>query len=117
MIVSVDPTGKYEGVSKGKLVDACGLIPIFAVDAFVQRKDTAQAFYDVMVESYGFGDWSSAGWGTVGPEGVLKSDQGDPDMSPLLELSFPESGIKVYVYQSAIMAVVGPDETIVSRMD
>lgn len=118
MIISIDPTKSFAGANKDRILDACGLIPMFVVDAFSAGKATTKDVYGSMVESYGFGDMSSTDWGTVEPDGTyVSSYDEDEDLKPLIELSFPENPVKVYVYQYAIVAVVDPDNTIISRMD
>lgn len=120
MIISVDPN-KYHvpiGATMDRLVQACGIIPAFAAEAYVKGHETAQDVYGAMVEAYGFGDMSSTDWGTVDPTGVYKSTYDeDPDMQPLVELSSPDNPVKVYIYQYAIVAVVDKDTTIITRMD
>lgn len=120
MIINVDPNQHHvpKGANKGRIMEACGIIPMFAAEAYLKGAVTAQEVYDSMVESYGFGDMSSTDWGTVDPTGVYKSSyEEDPDMEPLVELSYPDNPVKVYIYQYAITAVVDKDTTIITRMD
>ena len=119
MLINVDPNEYHipKGAKQGRLVEACGIIPMFAHEAYLKGAVTAQEVYDSMVESYGMGDWASPNWGTVDAKGVYKSTHAeDPDLYPLVSLEYPGAA-KVYIYQYAIMAVVDPQQTIISRMD
>ena len=119
MMVTLDPMKKFEDVKKDRLVAACGLLPAFFADAMDRStEDTAESVYKAVVEVYGFGDYSSANWGTVTPEGAYVSAyDDDPDMYPLLLLEYPDSPVQMLIYQSAILAVRDGETTILSRMD
>ena len=115
MIVSVDPNGHFKasGAKMDRLVEACGLLPLFAAQCYGEGLKDPEAFQKQMVSIYGFGDYRMDG--TVDSEGVYNYPE-DPPLHPLVALSYPENPIEVLIYQYAILAVKGPDETIISRM-
>lgn len=117
MMVTIDKNKAFEGAKKDRLIEACGLIPYFFVAAKEQGAKTAEEAYQTMVDEYGFGDYSGTNWGTVDPKGTYVSayDE-DPDMEPLMSMSILD-GPTLHIYQSAILAVVDANKTIISRMD
>jgi len=118
MMVTVDPLKKYKEAKANRLVEACGIIPLFYKDAIeMDTESPASEVYSKMVDLYGFGDYQSVDWGTVSPEGLYESAHDDPDLAPLLRLDHPDSEVVCYIYQYAIMAVRDKNETILSRMD
>jgi hypothetical protein len=116
----IDPTGHFEskGVEKGRLVEACGLIPGFVAFAERMEAETAREVYDYMVKEYGFGgfEWSEEEHHVDTGTGVY-SYPDDPDLYPLVLLEVDGCDVDVYIYQHAIVSIVGDDETIVCRMD
>ena len=117
MMVIIDPNKAFEGAKKDRLIEACGLIPYFFMAAKEQGTKTAKEAYAVMVSEYGFGDYSNTNWGTVDSKGTYVSAyKEDPDMEPIMAMSILD-GPTLYVYQSAIMAVVDSNDTIITRMD
>ena len=118
MMVTVDPLKAYTDAPKDRLIAACGILPQFFAEAVMQGNDTAESVYKAMVAIYGFGDYSGTSWGTVSDEGVYKSSYDeDPDMSPLLLCEWPDSEVKMYCYEHAILAVVDDEKQIITRMD
>jgi hypothetical protein len=117
MMVTIDPTKSFKKAKQGALLDACGLIPLFAVEAFMQGHETTEAMFKAMTKTYGFGSYPMDG-GTVDPETGVYSYPEDPDLAPLVKLELPENPVTVYVYQHAILSLVADgQETIVCRMD
>jgi len=120
MIVEIDPLNVHlpKGASSKRIVDACGILPMFYTEAMVKGLETAQEVYDDMVKTYGFGDYGSASWGTVSPDGTyVSSYEEDPDMAPLLKLTWPDNPVECLIYEHAILAVRDEDKTIITRMD
>ena len=116
----IDPTGHFvgKGVEKERLVEACGLIPIFIDYAEHREAETAREVFEYMVEEYGFGghEWP-ADKHSVDPETGVYSYPEDPDLYPLVLFEVDGCDVDVYIYQHAIVSIVGDDETIVCRMD
>jgi len=121
MMVTLDPNMAYEKAPRGKLIEACGLLPNFFIDSLTkvayEGGEGAQAVYDEMVTLYGFGDYSGPSWGTVSPSGsYVSSYEEDEDLEPYLMMESLE-GVKMYVYPNAILAVMDSETTILTRMD
>ena len=116
--VAMDPTGHFRNrdVSKDKLLEAMGLIPYFAVAAAAQLPKTAEKALELMDLEYGFGMGAMTGAGTVDEDGVYEYPE-DPPLYPMAAFRFPESDVTVYVYQYAMVAVVDPETTLITRMD
>jgi len=117
MMVIVDPNRAFKEAKKDRLIEACGLIPYFFMTAKEKGAKTAKEAYRIMVEQYQFGDYSSVDWGTIDSKGTyVSSHEDDPDMEPLMSMRILD-GPTLYIYQSAIMAVVDSEDTFISRMD
>jgi hypothetical protein len=110
--VNIDPTGSFKDCDPNKLVEACGLLPIWAIQAdfyeggFKEALTTLYAFYT----------------GVDMEGGIIKTDgtycyPGDPDLKPLLSMQIPRVSGICYFYQYGIVAVVTDSETWVTRMD
>ena len=119
--IQIDPLEGYEGVKPSKLFEATGLIPYFVQEAAFSKdgNTTAKEVMDIMNECYGFGmgDYNMLEQGgTVDAEGrYLYPD--DPELVPLVQFEL-DTGVKVYVYQYALVAVVDPEgNEIMVRMD
>lgn len=119
-VMTLDPQGAYVGVNRTKLVDAMGIIPYFvATIALTPDIDTAQKGMDGMNEVYGFGlgdynmlDAEEASIDSVGQYTYT----GDPDLFPIAEFKL-NTGLTVWVYQYALVAVTDGENTIMQRMD
>ena len=116
MMVTIDPLDKFENIDNHKLFEACGLIPLFAADAYMDKHDTAEAVYKAMTASYGFGEYRFEGEGSVTGGGTYQYPE-DPDLHPLVLLQSPENPVEVFIYQHAILAIRDGDTTIIGRMD
>jgi hypothetical protein len=112
MQVMVDPTGHFEGVAEGRLIEAVGILPHWAAQA-LRASESARVVFLAMVDLYRFGKYEFSG-GEVDAQGVYRYPE-DPPLYPILTLE--HKGIKVHFYQHAMLAIVGEDETIVTRMD
>lgn len=117
-MVIVDPNGKYPKGTQGLLVEACGILPVFFVEATSKGLKDIGEVYEDMVEQYGFGDSSGFKWGTVDDKGVYKSAyEEDPELNPYITMSIPD-GLTFHIYPNSIVGLVDPKgETIISRMD
>ena len=119
MMVTIDPTNNWPKDKRPRLVAACGLLPMFFVDAINKGLIGTQEVYDDMVKTYGFGDFSGPSWGSINEEtGVyVSSYEEDEDLAPMVTMDSLD-GPTLYIYQHAIIGLVGPDGVqIVSRMD
>ena len=120
MIAEIDPLNVHleKGATAKRIVEACGILPMFYTEACVKGLVTAQEVYDDMVKTYGFGDFSGPSWGTVSPDGTyVSSFEEDPDMQPLMKCTWPDSPVELLIYQNAILAVRDADTSIITRMD
>lgn len=114
----VDPLKKYPDVKKGRLVEACGLIPAFVAEAEIGLGEGAplEALHRAVMEIYGYGLGHPMTGGEVTPEGVYTYPE-DPDLYPLVSLQTAQ-GHEVLIYQYAITAFRDSEgTTIVERID
>lgn len=115
MKVSVDPNSAFTRAPQGRLVEACGIIPDFFIHAIREGADgTAREALKAMNDVYGFPVSPMPG-GEVDQYGTYRFPE-DPPLEPLMKLEAP-GGVTLYIYQYAIVALVDPEETIVTRMD
>ena len=119
MNIKIDPMGEFKEVQVTRIVEAVGIIPVFAEAAYVAHADAplAKDVFNTMMNEYGMGFGNGTEMDvTITPDGAWVSGyEEDEDLYPLIEMSW--EGVKVYVYQHALVAVVGPDTTLVTRMD
>ena len=114
-----DPTHTYTHIPQARLVAACGLLPQILTDAVGEDPEDTKALYEAAVKLYGYGDYSKAfAGGTVDDAGIYRSEfEEDPPMHPLL-MGITGKGQDIYLYQYAMVAIVGRDgTTIITRMD
>ncbi len=112
-IIYTNPTHHeaYDHIPSQQLINACGLLPAFAINAAYAElplKGAMEAQYP-----YGLIELQDA---LVEPDGVFKYD-GDPDQHPLVMV---ERGDEIlYIYEHGMVAFVNPVEktTYVTRMD
>lgn len=115
---NVDPLGKFEKAKAAALVEACGIVPSFALYAEEAGADTAEAFMEKMNSVYGFGFGGNMldHGGTVSPEGVYEYPEDRP-LYPLMEYK-TDKGITVWLYEYALVVVVdAEDNKVMQRMD
>jgi hypothetical protein len=116
MNIEIDPTASFEGASNQSILDACGLITNFALEAYwTVGSEDMEDFCDVMMRVYGFG----FGWefgGRVDDKGFYNSE-GDKPLAPYVKIVF--DSLAVYIYPYAITAVVDTvsNRQKVTRMD
>ena len=114
-VTTFDPNGAFEGVENERLLDACGIIPMFFFTAIQEGPETAQELHSAMCREYGFGDYVWVG-AEINENGTYVSEyEEDPDLEPYM--SMVNGPLSLYIYQYGIIGVTGPDGTIVSRMD
>ena len=118
MIVKVDPTESFKGISKSKLVAAVGILPYFAAEVSLSGPESVSEAFDMLMECYGFGmGQDGSGWGTVDSDGMYVSQhEGDPDLAPMVAFSITPD-ITFYVYQHSITATTDGETTLIARMD
>ena len=112
-VTTFDPNGAFGDVENLRLLEACGIIPMFFYTAIQEGPETAKELHRAMCREYGFGDhvWEGS---EVTETGTLKCQE-DPDLEPYM--SMVNGPLSLYIYQYGIIGVTGPDGTIVSRMD
>jgi hypothetical protein len=118
MTIDIDPTGNFKGIRPKKLLEACGLLPHFALDVAYSTPEDVQEAFDLLMECYQYGmGQDGLGWGTVDAEGMyISAYEDDPDMAPMVAFGLTED-ITFYVYQYAICAVTDGTDTLMMRMD
>jgi hypothetical protein len=112
MEITIDPLKGYDGVKPTKLFEATGLIPYFVQEAALSKdgNTTAKEVMDIMNEAYGFGmgDYNMLeNGGEVDDDGRYQYPE-DPELVPLVQFEL-DTGVKVWVYQYALVAVVDPE--------
>lgn len=106
--VIVDPADSHK-TDPRYLFEMCGYLPQWALNPNMYDMPVK----DVFNKMYPFGLFEING-ATIGDNGKM-SYPGDPDLYPFVEIDrFNE---KVYIYQSAIVAIVSDKTTFVTRMD
>ena len=114
-----DPLKRFPNATKQALVEACGLIPYFVLEAATVAPEGAAGVLEAMNNAYGFAIGINLTGGTVSDEGVYRYPE-DPDLYPIarFDVDGPEGAIaSVFIYQCAIVAVRDNKETLVTRMD
>jgi len=116
--VTYDPTAHYPNVKHDRLLEVCGIVPHWVVEALILKRENPELSVQEFVgKVYGFPCDPMRGW-RMGAQGVLSYD-GDPDQHPLLRISCGED--TVYQYEHAwVNFVVGEGEAhtfSVVRMD
>jgi hypothetical protein len=119
MKIRMDPNKQFEDVQVTRIVDAVGILPVFAEAAYVAYPSdpTARQVFDEMMKAYGmgFGDGTTMEV-TITPSGTWVSNyEEDEDLHPLVKLFWED--VTIYLYQHALVAIVGPDTTLATRMD
>lgn len=119
MKIEIDPTKSFTTVPVPRLVEAVGMIPGFAGNAYHAHPvaPTARQVFDHMMETYqfGFGDGTEMSV-RIYPDGRWCSDYDeDEDLMPLVKLYW--ENVTIYLYSHALVAIVGPDTTLTTRMD
>jgi hypothetical protein len=115
--VEIDPTGDFKGIKPSRLLEATGLLPMFAADVAMSTPESVQEAFDMLMECYGFGmGQDGSGWGTVDDKGMYVSEHDDPDMAPMVKFGLTDE-IDFLVYQYAICAVTDGTTTLMMRMD
>jgi hypothetical protein len=129
MMVTVDPLNKFKDVPKYRLVEACGVLPLFFAKSVERLTEEAPAddIYKAMMDIYGFGfgNGKEDYWGTVKEDGTLVSNEpddpedgpADPDLFPYMSCKYPDSGVELLIYSHAITVVRDTDDTFITRMD
>lgn len=129
MMVTVDPLRKFKTVPKQRLVEACGVIPLFYAESVhdLTEKASAKGIFKSMMDIYGFGfgDGKEDFWGTVKEDGVMVAKEpddpedgpADPDMFPYMSCKYPDSGVELLIYPYSITVVRDTDDTFITRMD
>ena len=129
MMVTVDPLNKFKDVPNQRLVEACGVIPLFYAESVERLTEEAPAdgiFKSMMdIYGFGFGDGKEGFWGTVKEDGALVSNEpddpedgpADPDLFPYMSCKYPDSGVELLIYSHAITVVRDTDDTFITRMD
>ncbi len=118
MVVKIDPLRKFEAVKANRLFEATGLIPYFVNEAKMceQEDCTPEELMEVMLEAYGFGMSGNMldHGGEILADGTYEYPEDEP-LYPMVE--FRLQTCSVYVYQHALVAVVGDDSKVMTRMD
>ena len=129
MMVTVDPLNKFKDVPKQRLVEACGVIPLFYAESVERLTEEASAdgiFKSMMdIYGFGFGNGKEDYWGTIKEDGVMVSNEpddpedgpADPDLFPYMSCKYPDSGVELLIYSHAITVVRDTDDTFITRMD
>jgi len=119
-MVIIDTNEKfYTDSSRQQLMEACGLIPMFfvqATDGLASAAEPTEAVFYAMDDIYGYGGADTMD-GTVTDGGVYQSSyKGDEDLQPYATVY--SRGYICYIYPYAITAVRGDDgETFIGRFD
>ena len=120
MSVTVDPSGKYKGIKPGKIWQSLGLIPYFVNSvAMTPDVDTTEAAAQILLDAYGFGfsvDHNMVDHGSqIDKDGVYSYPE-DPDLYPLVQFEV-QNGIKIYVYEYALVGVDDGETQWMARFD
>jgi len=120
MKIEVDPQKKYTDVKMNRLVEACGMIPVFVGEAFFQHPEepTTREVFNAVMEAYGmgFGDGTEMEVSITDEGTWVSSYDDDEDLYPLLRIHW--EGLEVFVYQHALVAIKGPrGRTLCTRID
>ncbi len=108
--VFVDPTLHFNEVSTEQIIEEYGLVPHFVVNPEFEGMPLKQSLAD----QYGFNLYEFTG-GTIHSNGVYSSNDGDPDLWPLMKII--RGNETFYQYHYAVVAIVNADSTFVTRMD
>ena len=114
----MDPTFHYreEKVPMRRIVDAMGILPLFAENVAQIAPETVEEASKLLAEEYGFGDLYDFGdKATVTPEGVYKYPE-DPDLYPFANCALSDT-VEFLIYPHAICVLRSELETFVTRMD
>ena len=112
--VRFDPNSAYRAFHPDQLMEACGLIPSFVIDA--AHQDTAETVLAEMEKSYGFGLGWRAENVTLDDYGRWVSNDEDADLDPFVYMQTP-TGVDVRIYPHALVIVSKDDEILATRMD
>lgn len=116
ILIYPDPNGKFEDVNSNRLLEACGLLPYFAMDENLSHYRLKEA----MERAYGFGDLYEIVKGEIDSAGVY-SYPGDEPLNPLMKIvRYSNDGHRdiLYIYEYAIVAICEENEKpFISRMD
>jgi len=110
----------YSDSTREQLLDACGLIPMFFVEATESIKSAGEptsAVAESMDAIYGMGGFQYPMGGTVSEGGTYGSEyEEDEDLEPYATVY--SRGYVCYIYPYAITAIRGDDgETFIGRFD
>ena len=109
-----DPTNSFPNVSDEKLLQACGLIPVWVLEWRGLHSET-RTLREHLEECYPFG-MEECTLFTINSDASL-SYEGDPDEKPILKLEFPD-GTEIYQYLHAWVMIVEPGKpNFVTRLD
>jgi len=109
--ISPDPLNHFPHISAEQLGEVCGIIPHWVLE-YTQSNHT-MSLVDYLSLVYGFPVHEMKGV-TLTPEGIFQFP-GDPDQYPLVKITLDNATF--YQYQFAMIAVVTPTSTFVTRMD
>lgn len=119
-MMSVNPTGHFAGVDTFDLLEACGLIPAWLSQYGRDLADDLEVapIKEFLTQCYGFGDLMEMTGSTITESGVMQYP-GDPDLHPLILVTYKDSGVEVMQYQYGIVAMRDSKEDgwFLTRMD
>ena len=106
-VVQFDPLGKYPGIPKARLADACGLLPHFVLTDDAPILANLEACYQ-----FGIHENQRA---MIDPDGMYHYP-GDPDMAPFAVVR--KGTERMFIYPNGVVAILGDDgSAFVTRLD
>lgn len=110
MKITLNPNQHYNH-SAAEIAEICGILPYWVIQYENSKLTTGLLSY--MQQCYGYPAQELTG-GSVSSEGVF-SFPGDPELYPLLKMQTGDE--TYYQYPYALLAIVNPKGTFVTRMD
>lgn len=110
--IKFDPLGKYPHLEKAQIVEALGILPVWACD-----KRPEEGFEDCFKRCYDFWMGDIGGETEIAEDGTY-SYPDDPDMYPVLRLWDGEEEVLFYPHALVAIRTIGSEyPAFVTRMD
>ena len=117
MSMQIDPANLFNGVPYLKLIEACGFIPGWLIDAYQDPANADMDMQEVVDRSYGFGLYPFDDMEITDDEELVSLRYPeDPPYRPYLKVRVGNQ--YMYQFDHAMLAFVTPDgELFVTRCD
>lgn len=111
MNITIDPHDKFNGAPESRILEACGLIPMWVADWI--RSPTQKTLKEYLDDVYGFGLYEMTG-GRIDDNGAYHYPD-DPTLYPLIQIETDEGTF--FMYEYSIVAIPTVNGYFITRMD